>query len=238
MHNEHEVRLAPITTAHPRFSGFRTRLITGISAGTLTLSATLIHPYSFWLLLALCAPILLYEWEGLNVKKSWVFRLLGYVYFAQALMCLGWLRIHPFSDGDSYTQNPAWVLGLFALIWTTDISAYLVGKTLKGPKIAPRYSPNKTISGLVGAIVCTSFMAYALSGLTPYFNQFYALIAGAFMAIFAQIGDIFESSLKRRAGKKDSGTLLPGHGGLLDRVDGLITVAPIYTIIIYFLTPA
>lgn len=207
-------------------------------AGTLTLAATLIHPYSFWLLLALCAPILLFEWEGLNIKKSWAFRLLGFVYFAQALICLGWLRIHPYSNGDNYSQSAIWVLGLFAIIWTTDISAYLVGKTLKGPKLAPRYSPNKTISGLVGAMICTSIMAYMLSDYIPYFNQFFAAIVGAFMAMAAQIGDIFESSLKRRAGKKDSGTLLPGHGGLFDRVDGLIAVVPIYTIIIYFLTPA
>jgi phosphatidate cytidylyltransferase len=117
-----------------------------------------------------------------------------------------------------------WVLGL---VWATDIGAYIAGRAIGGPKLAPRISPNKTWAGLgggmVGAMLVTA-LAFALSGNKPGEVATGAAIAAG-LAVLAQAGDLFESWLKRRAGVKDSGHLLPGHGGFLDRLDGVVPVA-------------
>lgn len=109
------------------------------------------------------------------------------------------------------------------ITWTTDIGAYFAGRTIGGPKLAPLISPNKTWAGLIGGMAGAAIIgwicAFAL-GLGGIF-----LLLGAPMAALAQAGDLFESWIKRRAGVKDSGSILPGHGGLLDRLDGLLPVA-------------
>jgi phosphatidate cytidylyltransferase len=106
--------------------------------------------------------------------------------------------------------------------WSTDIFAYFAGRSIGGPKLAPVISPNKTWAGLVGGVVGAAMsgaiMAMAFRLDAPF------LYAGAPMAVIAQLGDLYESSLKRKAGAKDSGSILPGHGGILDRVDGLLPV--------------
>jgi phosphatidate cytidylyltransferase len=119
-----------------------------------------------------------------------------------------------------------WQLSLWALVvvWATDIFAYAAGRGIGGPKLAPRLSPNKTWAGLfggvAGAAVCGALAAYLLQldGGIFYF------LGGPF-GLLAQIGDLYESGVKRRRGVKDSGTLIPGHGGVLDRLDGLLPVA-------------
>ncbi|MGL4314231.1 MAG: phosphatidate cytidylyltransferase [Sphingomonas sp.] len=113
----------------------------------------------------------------------------------------------------------------FMLVWACDIGAYFAGRAIGGARLAPVISPNKTWSGLLGGV-----LGAALLG--AVFHHYYGLpwrltLATPALALVAQAGDLFESWLKRRAGVKDSGTLLPGHGGLLDRLDGLAPVAPI-----------
>lgn len=114
------------------------------------------------------------------------------------------------------------VLWVMVVTWSTDIFAFFAGRSLGGPKLAPRISPAKTWSGLgggvIGAAVCGALTADWLSLGAPF------LYIGGPMAILAQAGDLYESWLKRRAGVKDSGSMLPGHGGVLDRVDGLVPV--------------
>lgn len=114
-----------------------------------------------------------------------------------------------------------WALGL---VWATDIGAFFAGRTLGGPKLAPRISPSKTWSGLLGGVALAAALAAVLhmrAGL-----PFGLAAATPLLAILAQLGDLFESGLKRRAGVKDSGHILPGHGGVLDRLDGVVPVAP------------
>lgn len=129
----------------------------------------------------------------------------------------------------------SWVwMGLvfWALIvtWATDIFAYFAGRAIGGPKLAPRVSPNKTWAGLIGGMTG----AAVLGGLAAYYFELGSLFLyiGAPMGLLAQLGDLYESWLKRRAGVKDSGTLLPGHGGVLDRLDGLLPVVVATTAIL------
>lgn len=114
-------------------------------------------------------------------------------------------------------------LWTLVIVWATDIGAYFAGRAIGGPKLAPSFSPNKTWAGLFGGMVAALIMGAAIA----WAGQLPAAcwIAGAPLAVAAQMGDLFESWLKRRSGVKDSGKLLPGHGGVLDRLDGLVPVA-------------
>ncbi len=135
------------------------------------------------------------------------------------------------------------MIAVLGLVICTDTGAYFTGRSLGGPKIAPRISPSKTWSGLLGGMAAAGIWAalvvlsasYLISTMGPTgpsiaaaletANIGMAALAGAFLAVFAQAGDFYESWLKRRAGVKDSSRLIPGHGGLFDRVDGLLPVA-------------
>lgn len=143
---------------------------------------------------------------------------LGFAYAGASGLALGFLR------GDDNAGLLA-ILFLFAVVWATDILAYFVGKSIGGPKLAPAISPGKTWSGAVGGTV-----GGVVAGLL--FGHFAGLpslpVLGAvafFLSVIAQVGDLFESAIKRRNGVKDSGNLIPGHGGVLDRVDGLVAAA-------------
>lgn len=124
------------------------------------------------------------------------------------------------------------VLWLFVVVWVTDAAAYAAGRLIGGPKLAPTISPGKTwagaIGGLVGAVVVAFFA-------TPYMlvaDPMDTIILAAAMSIVSQIGDLGESMVKRRFNKKDSGTLIPGHGGIMDRVDGLVVAGPVLAIVV------
>lgn len=115
------------------------------------------------------------------------------------------------------------VLWVFLVTWATDILAYFTGRSIGGPKLAPRISPNKTWAGLIGGMIGAGLIGYATASwfeMEPLF-----LWLGAPLGLIAQIGDLYESWEKRRAGVKDSGRMLPGHGGVLDRLDGLLAAA-------------
>lgn len=128
----------------------------------------------------------------------------------------------------------AFILLVFAITMLSDTFAYLVGRTLKGPKLAPTISPNKTISGSIGGLIggiCGSMIVYALiyninswqSILSMYnLTWWHFLIIGLVGSLVSQIGDLVESKIKRTANIKDSGNILPGHGGMLDRIDAMI----------------
>ena len=114
------------------------------------------------------------------------------------------------------------VFWAFVVTWSTDIFAYFAGRAIGGPKLAPRISPNKTWAGLAGGVigagVAGALVASMLDLGAPY------TFVGGVMGVIAQAGDLFESWVKRRAGVKDSGSIIPGHGGVLDRLDGLLAV--------------
>lgn len=124
--------------------------------------------------------------------------------------------------------GPYIVLWFVFLVWGVDIGGYFVGTTLKGPKLAPKISPNKTWSGLLGGVLLSVLISYGIMAIFKVSAAVtvYYLVMAAVLAVIAQIGDLIESFIKRRLGIKDSSNLIPGHGGIFDRIDGLIFAAP------------
>ena len=156
----------------------------------------------------------------------------GVVYIAPACIALVWLR-NPSAETMhlergmpidwSMSQGVGWMLLLFVITWAADIFAFLVGSALKGPKLWPRFSPNKTWSGFFGGLLGAMGSAVLFAALTPLeLDAVAAATVGLLGGLATMAGDLWESMLKRRFGVKDSGDLIPGHGGLLDRVDGLL----------------
>jgi phosphatidate cytidylyltransferase len=177
-----------------------------------------------WLVFAgLIACGVLWEWNRLAQaltpsvlgRTAWMMGGMIYVGFATAVLLA--LR----------HQGIAPVLLPVLAVIATDIFAYFTGRSIGGPKIAPRISPSKTWSGLVGGMLGAGLICFALArfGIVTLQPGLPAAIGlGAMIAVVAQAGDFFESWMKRRAGVKDSSALIPGHGGLFDRVDGLLAV--------------
>ncbi len=144
--------------------------------------------------------------------------LLGVCYILPAVAALIWLR------GAAETGR-ANVLFVVLVVWASDIGAYLVGRWLGGPKLAPAISPGKTRSGAVGGLVLAGLVGVA-AALLWQTAPLPGLLAAGGLGLVSQAGDLLESAIKRHFGVKDSGRLIPGHGGLLDRLDGVLAAAP------------
>ncbi|MCP5081927.1 MAG: phosphatidate cytidylyltransferase [Alphaproteobacteria bacterium] len=145
-------------------------------------------------------------------------RFCGVPYLVLPVLALFYLRAEPLLGLVA-------IIWLLAVVWATDTFAYFAGRLMGGPKLSPRYSPNKTWSGLAGGMIgagCAAVLVTYFAGLQ---GLAMAAVLGAVTAIVSQVGDIFESAAKRHFNVKDSGTLIPGHGGILDRVDGLLFAA-------------
>lgn len=123
------------------------------------------------------------------------------------------------------------IIFLFAIVWSTDIAAYFTGRSLGGPKLAPKFSPNKTWSGAIGGVAAAVAGAIFVASLVAEPGSFIVPLLAVMLSIVSQIGDLGESWVKRQFGAKDSGWLLPGHGGVMDRVDGLIAAGALLYII-------
>lgn len=144
---------------------------------------------------------------------------LGTLWVAVPCVLLLWLA-RPENAGR------ATVLWLFAVVWATDIGAYVVGRTAGGPRLAPNWSPNKTWAGLLGGTICAGIIGAITAFLLKSVPVLPLVLTSAGLAIVEQFGDLAESVAKRRFGVKDSSGLIPGHGGLLDRLDGLLAAIP------------
>ncbi len=114
---------------------------------------------------------------------------------------------------------------LFFTVWGTDIGAYFAGRRLGGPKLWPRVSPKKTWSGAIGGLIIGAIIGCALVWAAGYDQILNWFVLAVVLSVISQAGDLLESSVKRKFGVKDSGTIIPGHGGLMDRVDGLVAAA-------------
>lgn len=156
----------------------------------------------------------------------------GLAYAALPCIAIALLR-------DSDFAGVLAIFFLFVVVWATDIAAFFVGRALGGPKLAPSISPGKTWSGAIGGaaggiVAGVVFGAYAGASL----GLAYVAVVALGLSVVAQIGDLFESAIKRRSGVKDSGWLIPGHGGVMDRVDGLVAAGFVFYLIGAFLAGA
>ncbi|MBX6321213.1 MAG: phosphatidate cytidylyltransferase, partial [Rhodospirillaceae bacterium] len=145
-------------------------------------------------------------------------RLVGVLYVGLSCLAILWLRAEP-------AAGLATVLWLLALVWATDIAAFAAGRRRGGPKLAPAISPGKTWSGLAGGVAAAAAVGAAAAWLRPGTGPAVLAALSAGLAVVEQLGDLFESAVKRRFGVKDSSAIIPGHGGFLDRVDGLMAVS-------------
>ena len=185
------------------------------------LAAAVLGGYYFATMVALAACAMFYEWRRMIQGWGFGWQVAGFVYALVPSLALLWIR-ERFQVGGT-AMGLELLLWVFITTWSVDIGAYFAGRTIGGPRLAPAISPNKTWAGLIGGMLAAALFG----GLWAYLLQLpsiLVLLAAPFAAA-AQGGDLFESWLKRRAGVKDSGNWLPGHGGALDRLDGLVVVA-------------
>lgn len=144
---------------------------------------------------------------------------------------VAFLRMLPVDDE---LAGALWVLFLVGLTELNDVAQYLWGKAMGRIKVTPKVSPNKTLAGLVGGIISTSLVAVLLGPIITPMSWPMALLAGVIIGITGFCGDVVMSAIKRDIGVKDTGTLLPGHGGVLDRLDSLLFTAPLFFHFIHY----
>lgn len=203
-----------LTSAGGRNMGFMlATLVVGLVAVMEVLSPDAGHALLLLSILA-AVGIVLVRYTPLKPLGWWI---VGLAYVCFPLLAMWWLR----------TVDGLLVLWVFLIVWATDIGGYFAGKGIGGPKLAPRVSPKKTWAGLLGGMALSVIASVVLSLIVPFGLTMPAVVIfSAGFAVWSQIGDLLESGVKRAFGVKDSGGLIPGHGGLLDRVDGLVFVAP------------
>jgi phosphatidate cytidylyltransferase len=192
------------------------RTLTGIVLVVAALLAAIEGGNILAVLVAAVATLMFYEWT--RIVRGWgaAWYMSGFFYALLPALALLWIR-----ERDAH--GLALLIWSFIVTWSTDIGAYFAGRRFGKRKLAPTISPNKTVEGLYGGIAAATILGGAFALATGLGLPLLAL--APVLAVAAQGGDLFESGMKRRAGVKDSGTLLPGHGGALDRLDGLVPVA-------------
>ncbi|MEO3430060.1 phosphatidate cytidylyltransferase [Pelagibius sp. CAU 1746] len=158
----------------------------------------------------------LYRFKG---RGTLLFVFFGTLYIGLACMAFLWLRSVP-------EQGLEVVIWLLAVVWATDIGAYFAGRGIGGPRLAPKISPNKTWAGLIGGALAAGLVGALAAGFLGR-EAMLLVVGGMVLAVVAQGGDLLESWCKRHFGVKDSSHIIPGHGGILDRVDGLLAVFPV-----------
>jgi phosphatidate cytidylyltransferase len=205
-----------------RGNGFdATTLIQTVSVAVLAIFATLNQPQLILLILGAMAITIVFS-DLSRSHAAWALGGLAYTSFpAWALV---WLRSDP-------NFGVAAILYLFAVAWTTDTASYLGGSSLGGPKLAPRISPNKTWSGFVVGSLTPAFVGYAFALLLGGTSPWSLALVSVALALACQMGDLLESAVKRHFGAKDMSHLIPGHGGLFDRIDSLLLASVIAALI-------
>ena len=189
--------------------------------GRLTVLEVLIHGAGclFWLFIALAW--LAHRWP---VRRPLALSIVGWIVLAPSWLALARLQ-----------ETPGQLLAVLAIIWLADTSAYLSGRAWGKHKLAPSISPGKTWEGVAGATAVVAVYYFVLSRAVPEWGWWSgfggaALFAG--VTVMSVVGDLFESAIKRQAGVKDSGTLLPGHGGILDRIDSMTAALPVAALLL------
>jgi phosphatidate cytidylyltransferase len=192
------------------------RTMTGLVLIAAALIAAVMGGNLLAIFVAAIATLMFYEWT--KIVRGWgaAWHVAGFFYALVPALALLWIR-----ERDAHGLEL--LIWTFIVTWSTDIGAYFAGRSFGRRKLAPTLSPNKTVEGLAGGVLAAALLGGAWT-IAMDLGKPLLLLAPVF-AIFAQAGDLFESGMKRKAGVKDSGAILPGHGGALDRLDGLVPVA-------------
>jgi len=207
-------------------SNFVKRAITG-TVFVLAILASMLNFWSFTILMSVLWILMIFEYRKmlknhgtLEQKKSLWYSVFAYFYIILPLACLFFI----------HWLNPLYALALFAFVWVNDTFAYLVGSAIGKRKLFERISPKKTWEGFFGGLIFAVFAGFLFSHFLMDYCSTSNLIKWLGLAvvvvIFGTMGDLFESYIKRNLNVKDSGTILPGHGGLLDRLDSILFAAP------------
>lgn len=219
-----------------------TRVLSGLLLAPAVLFALIYGSWAFWGMIVLAFCLSVYEWFGLARKGTLfaVIMLAGLVYL---LICFG-----AFIELRIENQGLYLTLALMLTVWASDIGAYFSGKIIGGPKLIPSVSPGKTWAGLFGGIFSSALAMVFLKVAAPLIGGLFAkdvflpietiveaFIVGASITLAGQGGDLLISALKRRVNVKDTGDLIPGHGGLLDRIDSLLLASPVFLLCIWVL---
>lgn len=200
-----------------KLSNFTTRLITACVLAPLVLLTIKLSGFYFITLVLAAAIIMGGEWFHITEKKSNAWKISGAIYILLASVSLLWIiQQDSILGGKVIFSGVSTVISIFVLVWANDVGGYLFGKLLGGKKLCPKVSPNKTWFGFWGGMLCSIAMS-------PILGE--SMITGALVAALASVGDLIESWAKRRCDVKDSGSVIPGHGGLLDRLDGVLLVS-------------
>jgi len=198
-------------------NNFRQRVISSIILLPFAVYAIFFSKNLFIFIAVAASIIMTIEWLDMvkktNDEKIW--RIIGFFYISIPIYCVIRLRL---LDSDI-------LFWMFAIIWVTDIFAYFAGKMIGGKKLAPSISPGKTWAGLYGGIIASAIIGFISSFMFTGSALFFILVS-IFLSLIEQSSDLLESKFKRIFGVKDSGNIIPGHGGLLDRLDGMMLTAP------------
>ncbi|MDP5135915.1 phosphatidate cytidylyltransferase [Rheinheimera baltica] len=184
-----------------------------------------------WWILAVVLVLTYPRSQTFWAKSDWGKALMGWLTLIPAWAAILFIRS---TDYTSSTFTGAWLIFcLLALVWAADIGGYIVGKPFGKRKLLPRVSPGKTVEGMLGGLVLVAVVVTVVAKLQGWPAQLWVWYVSAFfLTILSVFGDLTESMFKRVAGKKDSGAFLPGHGGILDRIDSLTATAPLFAIIV------
>ena len=203
----------------------RLRIASSLILVPIAIHAIFFSTSTFFILVLAITIIMTIEWLDITRSarnyKKW--RLIGFFYILIPIYCIIQIRL----------IDPYILLWMFVIIWSTDIFAFFAGRAIGGPKLAPNISPNKTWSGLVGGLVACSLIGLISSILFSGGVMFFVL-ASLILSIIEQLSDLLESKIKRIFSIKDSGSIIPGHGGIIDRLDGIVLVAPTMLFLITF----
>jgi phosphatidate cytidylyltransferase len=194
-----------------------TRVITACILAPLALLIVQLSGYYFTGMVVISAIILGGEWFQMTRNKNNTWKLAGVIYIFLSCLSLLWIIDQNYLLTDTVRfSGVSTIISIFIIVWANDIGGYFAGRLLGGPKLCPKISPNKTWSGFFGGVLCAILIS-------PLLGE--GLGTAGLAAMIASVGDLLESWAKRACNTKDSGDLVPGHGGLLDRVDGILLLS-------------
>lgn len=226
----------PVETSALQWKDLKTRVISALVMVAFFLMIEITGGMIFTAVVMVAGLLMLREWDALihqaHFQNNPYFSLGGLAYIALPCLSMIWLRSLHLETAPNAGMGIVFYLVL--VVAATDIGAYFAGKTLGGLKLVPHISPNKTWAGLLGGMAAAGTVGLVCAVFTGFPTTVKGCIfTGMLLAVVSQAGDIFESWMKRKAGVKDSGNLIPGHGGLLDRLDGFMTAAPTFAMLVW-----